>query len=220
LIIRRIMRELSSAGFDGIVLMITNPVDILAQIAQEESGLPFGKVIGSGVVWDAPQLEALLAEETGVENHSIQNPPAVKSEKAEVATWCAARMCGVPLVDFCNTSCPDFGKMLERLKADASATVEHKGFASLSRGSCVTKICEAILRDEQTILPVSTMTGGQYGIKGVYLNLPCFIGREGVRQIIEMPLDRIELKNLRDSAALLKRTIEKMKQETVLTAVN
>jgi L-lactate dehydrogenase len=218
-IIRQVMRELSSAKFDGIVLMITNPVDILAQVAQQESGLPFGKVIGSGVVWDAPQLGLLLEEET-VENHSIQSPVDGELDRAEVATWCAARMGGIPLVDFCNTNCPDFGKMLESLKADASATIEHKSFTSLSRGSCVTKICEAILRDEQTILPVSTMTNGQYGIKGVYLNLPCFIGREGVRRIIEMPLDQIEQKNLQDSAALLKRTIEKTKQATVLTAVN
>jgi L-lactate dehydrogenase len=218
-VIREIMLELSAVNFDGIVLMTTNPVDILAQVAQEESSLPPEKVIGTGTVLDTARLKAMLGEELGVEARSVHAYMIGEHGNSEVAAWDAARIGGVPLADFCKTNCPDFDKLLERVRNAAPEIVKHKGYTSFAIASCVTKICEAILHDEHTILPVSTMLTGQYKIEGVYLSLPCVIGREGVERIIELPLNQSEHQGLQDSAALLKQTLENMKNKAVSSAV-
>ena len=206
-VIREIVQKLMRVNFDGIVLMTTNPVDVLAQIAQEESGLPPARVIGSGTVLDTARLRFLLGEELGVEARSVHAYIVGEHGNSEVATWSAARVGGAPLVDFCQPNCPDFPKMLERVRQAAPEIVRRKGFTSFAIASCVNRISQAILRDERTILPVSTMTGGQYGIDGVYLSLPCVVGRDGVEKIVELPLDDKERKGLQASADLLKRTL-------------
>lgn len=209
-VVREIMQELKQVNFDGIILMTTNPVDILAQIAQAESGLPVQKVIGSGTVLDTARLRAMLGEELGVEARSVHAYIIGEHGNSEVATWCAARVGGVPLTEFCQPNCPDFPRILERVRDAAPEIIQHKGYTSFAIASCVTRICEAILRDERTILPVSTMTSGQYGISGVYLSLPCVVGRGGVERVIELPLDTAEREGLLASAALLTRTLDSL----------
>ena len=215
-VIREIVQKLMRVNFDGIVLMTTNPVDVLAQIAQEESGLPPARVIGSGTVLDTARLRFLLGEELGVEARSVHAYIVGEHGNSEVATWSAARVGGAPLVDFCQPNCPDFPKMLERVRQAAPEIVRRKGFTSFAIASCVNRISQAILRDERTILPVSTMTGGQYGIDGVYLSLPCVVGRDGVEKIVELPLDDKERKGLQASADLLKRTLSELTNKAAL----
>ena len=217
-VIREIVQKLMRFNFDGIILMTTNPVDILAQIAQEESGLPPAGVIGSGTVLDTARLRFLLGEELGIEAGSVHAYIIGEHGNSEVATWSAARVGGAPLVDFCQPNCPDFPKILETVRQAAPEIVRRKGYTSFAVASCVNRICTAILRDERTILPVSTMTGGQYGIDGVYLSLPCVVGRDGVEKIVELPLDDAELKGLLASADLLKRTLAELQVKSALPA--
>lgn len=219
-VIREIVQKLVRVNFDGIVLMTTNPVDVLAQIAQEESGLPPVKVIGSGTVLDTARLRFLLGEELGVEARSVHAYVVGEHGNSEVATWSAARVGGAPLVDFCKPNCPDFSTIQERVRQAAPEIVRLKGYTSFAVAACVNRICAAILRDEKTILPVSTMTGGQYGIDGVYLSLPCVVGRDGVEKIVELPLDDAEREGLLASADLLKRTLAELKNQAALPATN
>ena len=213
-VIREIAQKLKQSKFDGIILITTNPVDILAQIAQEESGLPPAKVIGSGTVLDTARLRFLLGETLGIEAGSVHAYVIGEHGDSEVATWSAARVGGAPLADFCQPQCPDFPKMLETVRQAAPEIVKRKGYTSFAVASCVNRICTAILRDERTILPVSTMTGGQYGIDGVYLSLPCVVGRNGVEKVVELPLDDTELKGLLASADLLKKTLAELKKSS------
>lgn len=219
-LIRKIMRQFKNGNFEGIVLITTNPADILTQIAREESGLPAEKVIGSGAILNTAQLREFLEEKSSVEERSLDAGEIVNSQ---TATWCSARTGGNPLVDFCNPTCPDFGEMLERVHAANAAPAQinkRNSYAPFAVGSCVNKICEAILRDEQTILPISALTNGQYGISGVYLNLQCIVGKNGVEQIVELPMSETELAELKNSAELHKQIINKLKNQTVLTAKN
>ena len=120
-------------------------------------------------------------------------------------------MAGVPLVEFCEGAgieCPDFDELLRRVRRAAPDIIERKGYTSYAIASCVARICEAVLRDEHTVLPVSTRLTGQYGIDGVYLSLPCVVGRGGVERRIELPLDDAERAGLDASAAVLRRTYE------------
>lgn len=220
-LIREITRKLMSSGFEGIILMTTNPVDVLAQIALEESGFPAHKIIGSGEAFGATLAEELLGEELSVEASLIRAYMAGerRSSNPEVATWCAAAGgpgAAPPLVDFCQPNCFGFDKMLECVRLAAAAakeeTVPRKGFNYSTVGSCVTRICEAILLDERAILPVSVMTSGQYGISDVYLNLPCVVGRNGAEQIVELPLSQTEREDLQASADALRATLKIIKE--------
>ncbi len=208
-VVRECMQKLMAAGFDGIVLMTANPVDILAQVAQEESGLPVERVIGSGTVLDTARLRAMVGDELGVEARSVHAHIIGEHGESEVAAWSAARIAGVPLSDYCAAGeCPDFNELLRRVRRAAPEIVEHKGYTSFAIASCVARICEAVLRDERTVLPVSTMMRGQYGIEGVYLSLPCVVGLRGVERVIELPLNEEEREGLRASARILQHTIE------------
>ncbi len=220
-VVREIMRELTQVNFDGIILMTTNPVDVLAQIAHEESGLPLNRVIGSGTVLDTARLKFLLGENLGVEARSVHAYIIGEHGNSEVATWSAARVGGASLEDFCQPNeCPDLPKILEEVRQAAPEIIKSKGYTSFAIASCVNRICAAILRDEHTILPVSTMTIGQYGIAGVYLSLPCVVGRAGVEKIVELPLDEAERKGLLASADLLRRTFAELKNKESLSAAD
>ena len=202
-VVREIVRNLTRAKFGGIVLMTTNPVDVLAQVAHAESGFPPEKVIGSGTVLDTARLRAIIGEQLKIEARSIHAYILGEHGQSEIAAWEAARVGGAPLAEFCRPDCPDFEKILDQVRDAAPQIVRRKGYTSFAIASCVTRICEAILRNEHTILPVSTMTSGQYGISGVYLSLPCVVGRNGVERIIELPLSDAEREGLAASGKLL-----------------
>jgi L-lactate dehydrogenase len=211
-VVRDCTRRLMDAGFDGVLLMTTNPVDVLAQVAQAESGLPPSRVISSGTVLDTARLRAMLGEALGVDARSIHAYIIGEHGNSEIAAWSAARVAGVPLADYCaGGECPDFDEFLRRVRRAAPDIIERKGYTSFAIASCVARICEAILHDERTVLPVSTLLTGQHGIEGVYMSLPCVVGRRGVERIIELPLDEQERAGLHASAEVLRKA--RMKAE-------
>jgi L-lactate dehydrogenase len=207
-VVRDCISRLLKEGFGGIILMTTNPVDVLAQVAQHESGLAVSRVIGSGTVLDTARLRAMLGDALGVEARSVHAYIIGEHGDSEIAAWSSARIAGLPLEQYCAPACPDFNELLRRVRRAAPDIIARKGYTSFAIASCVERICEAILRDERTVLPVSTMTSGQYGIEGVYLSLPCVVGRKGVERIIELPLSDSERGGLRASAELLRRTFD------------
>jgi len=206
-VVRACMKQLLAAGFKGIVLMTTNPVDVLAQVAQEESGLPVARVIGSGTVLDTARLRAMLGEELGVEARSVHAYIVGEHGDSEIAAWSSAQIAGLGVRAYREGEGPDLDALLGRVRTAAPEIIKHKGYTSYAIASCVTRICEAILRDEHSVLPVSTMLTGQHGIDGVYLSLPCVVGRGGVARVIALPLDAAELAGLRASAEVLRRTL-------------
>jgi L-lactate dehydrogenase len=208
IVVRECVRGLLAAGFGGIVLMTTNPVDVLAQVAQAESGLAVARVIGSGTVLDTARLRAMLGERLGLEARSIHAYVIGEHGDSEIAAWSSARVAGVPLRDYCDSVgvTVDFDKVLGEVRRAAPEIIRHKGYTSVAIASCVARICEGVLRDEHTVLPVSTMTGGEHGVSGVYLSLPCVVGRGGVERVIELPLDEGERAGLQASAEILRAT--------------
>ncbi|MEZ5429061.1 MAG: hypothetical protein R2747_22635 [Pyrinomonadaceae bacterium] len=201
-IIARIARGLRDNNFRGVLLNTTGPVDLLTEIALEESGLSAGRVIGSGKGLDAEEWPAISNDRATGETDA---PPA--------AVWCAALTAKTPIMDYCRPGCPEFDKMIEADKNKTGGRVRSGDYPLFSVGSCVTRICEAILRDERMILPVWAMTDGQYGVKGVYLNLPCIIRRSGVEDIIKIRISPEEERELLDSAELTRRVYNKLKEK-------
>ncbi len=210
-VVRDCVRALMAEGFEGVVLMTTNPVDILAQVAQEESGLPIGRVLGSGTVLDTARLRAMLAAKLRIEARSIHAYIVGEHGDSEIAAWSAAHVAGVPLKAYCESQgCPDFEQLLARVRRAAPDIIERKGYTSHAIASCVVRICEAVLGDERTVLPVSTMMRGQYGIEDIYLSLPCVVGRDGVLGVVELPLSDEERAGLRASAEILRHSYDSL----------
>lgn len=209
-VIREIVKSISETNFDGIYLMTTNPVDILAQVVQRESKLPVSRVISSGTVLDTARLRMILGQKLGIEARSVHAYIIGEHGDSEIATWSSATIAGRPLGDFAGESDLKYAEILETVRTAAPNIVKTKGYTAFAIASCVVRICEAILRNERSVLPVSTLTTGQYGISDVYLSLPCVVGRSGVERVIEVPLDDEETAGLVRSAEILKERLSQI----------
>jgi len=204
-IIRDIVGKLKAEGFAGVLVVASNPVDILAQVAQEVSGLPAGQVIGTGTLVDTARLRGLLADELGVEPRAVDAYIIGEHGDSEIAVWSGARVAGVALGRYPGArALPDYGDLLDQVRRAAPEVVKRKGHTAYAIGLCVQRICEAVLRNEHAVLAVSALLQGEYGIEGVYLGTPCVVGKNGVERVIELELDPGERDGLRASADLLK----------------
>ena len=204
-IVREIVGKLKAEGFDGILVMATNPVDVLAQVAQEASGLPACRVIGTGTLIDTARLRSLLAEKLGVEPRAVEAYIVGEHGESEIAVWSGARVAGLPLVLYPGADgLADRGELLDRIRNAAPEVVRRNGNTAYAIALCIERICEAVLRDERAVLAVSALMEGHYGLDDVYLGTPCVIGRNGVERTIALDLDDGEMAGLQASARTLK----------------
>jgi len=208
-IFKSIIPEIASRDFKGILLVVANPVDILTAVAQKLSGLPENRVIGSGTVLDTGRLKTRLSEHLGVDSRSIHAFIIGEHGDSEIAAFSSANVSGIPLNDFCEMkghfNHDESEKFIaEDVKNAAYEIIQRKKATYFGVAMAVKRICECIVRDEKSILPVSTMMHGEQGIDGVVLSMPCIVGRNGIESQVPFKLDEDELKRLRESADILK----------------
>lgn len=204
-IVRDIVGKLKDEGFDGVLVMASNPVDLLVQVALDVSGLPNGQVIGTGTLVDTARLRGMLAEEFGIEPRGVDAYIIGEHGDSEIAVWSGVRVAGVPLQRYPGARSADhYGEMLERVRKAAPEVVKRKGHTEYAIGLCVQRICEAVLRNEHAVLAVSTLLSGQYGLDDVCLGTPCVVGKNGIEHIVELDLDAEERAGLQRSATVLK----------------
>ncbi len=204
-IVRDIVGKLKDEGFDGVLVMASNPVDLLVQVALDVSGLPNGQVIGTGTLVDTARLRGMLAEEFGIEPRGVDAYIIGEHGDSEIAVWSGVRVAGVPLQRYPGARSADhYGEMLERVRKAAPEVVKRKGHTEYAIGLCVQRICEAVLRNEHAVLAVSTLLSGQYGLDDVCLGTPCVVGKNGIEHIVELDLDAEERAGLHRSATVLK----------------
>lgn len=212
-IFKGIIPEITKRNFEGILLVVANPVDILTKAAQELSGYPANRVIGSGTVLDTGRLKYKLSEHLGVDTKSIHAFIIGEHGDSEIVAWSSANISGVPLDSFCELRGHRHHKEAE---ADIAETVKNSAYEIISKkratyfgvAMAVKRICEAIVRDERSILPVSTAMTGAYGIDGVVLSMPCVVGQSGIETQVPIELTKDEVKALRKSAETLKTIYE------------
>ncbi len=202
-IIRDIVGQLKTEGFSGILIVTSNPVDILAKVAHEVSGLPPGSVIGSGTLIDTARLRAMIGDALGVEPRAVDAYVVGEHGDSEIAVWSGARVAGVPLDRFPGGGDLNREELLKQVREAAPEIVRRKGATEYAIGLCVKRICEAVLRNELAALAVSTLLTGEYGVEDVYLGTPCIVGKNGVERVIELELDDAEREGVQASAALL-----------------
>ena len=214
-IFKSIIPQIASRDFKGILLVVANPVDILTAVAQKLSGLPENRVIGSGTVLDTGRLKTRLSEHLGVDSRSIHAFIIGEHGDSEIAAFSSANVSGIPLNNFCEMkghfNHDESEKFIaEDVKNAAYEIIQRKRATYFGVAMAVKRICECIVRDEKSILPVSTMMHGEQGIEGVVLSMPCVVGGDGIETQVPIKLDEDEAKRLRESAAILKEIIEKL----------
>lgn len=214
-VLRECLEKLKAEGFTGVLLVASNPVDVLTYIAQQESGLPHSQVIGSGTVIDTNRLRTLLGEQLGIEARSVHGYIIGEHGDSSVAVWSGAQVAGMPLSSFPGSKAlPSRDELLHLVRNAGPEVLELKGNTCYAIASCIERICEAILRDEQSVLTVSTRLNGEYGIADVCLSTPCILGEKGVMKVLELPLDDAEGKAFAKSAQILRDAIREAEAES------
>ncbi len=208
-IFKTIIPEIKKRNFNGILLIVANPVDILTTIALKLSGLPENKVIGSGTVLDSARLKYELGNRLNVDSRSVHAFIIGEHGDSEIAAWSSANVSGIPLTKFCEMRgyCDHDKNMkfiADNVKNSAYEIIKKKKATYYGVAMAVKRICEAIIRDEKSIMPVSSLMKGDFGIEGICLSMPAIVGKEGVESHVPIQLNEEEITNLKQSANLLK----------------
>lgn len=212
-IFKSIIPEIVRYNPDCILLIVSNPVDILTYVALKLSGFEPSRVIGSGTVLDTGRFKYLLGEYLGVDSRNVHALIIGEHGDSEVAVYSSANISGVDLDEFCRiwgkgTDKESLHKIYEDVKNSAYAIIERKGATFYAIARVVKRIAQALIRDENTILTVSSLVEGHYGISNVCLGLPSVVGRDGVKQMIDTPLDEDEMMRLTASAQKLRQVLD------------
>lgn len=207
-IFKSIIPEIKKRNFRGILLIVANPVDILTTVAQKLSGLPENRVFGSGTVLDTARLKFELGNHLNVDSRSVHAFIIGEHGDSEIAAWSSANVSGIPLHQFCEMRGHfNHDEAIKRIAADvknsAYEIIKRKKATYYGIAMSVKRICEAIVRDEKSILPVSSMMHGEYGIEGISLSMPAIVGKDGVETLVPLPLNETEKADLQKSAMTL-----------------
>ncbi|MDN0064436.1 L-lactate dehydrogenase [Collinsella ihumii] len=213
-IYRSIIPRIREVGFEGILLIVSNPVDVLTYAAIKMSGLPESRVIGSGTVLDTARLQEALGDHLGVDPRDVEAYIIGEHGDSELAVWSSADVAGVPLEDFCEMR-GHFDH--EATEARIVDEVRHAAYEIIARkyatyygiAMSVQRLCRAIMGDEKCILPVSSLMVGEYGLSDIAISMPTIIGRGGIECRVPISLDDEELGELHRSAAALSEVIDR-----------
>ena len=213
-IFKLIIPEIKKRECNGILLIVTNPVDILTAVAQKLSGLPENKVIGSGTVLDTARLKHELGNHLKVDSRSVHAFIIGEHGDSEIPAWSGVNISGVPLEKFCEMRgyCGDhteaMRKIADSVKNSAYYIIGKKKATYYGVAMAVKRICEVVVRDEKSILSVSSIMHGEYGIDGIALSMPAIVGKDGVENFVPVQLNEQEVLSLKKSSEILKEVME------------
>ncbi|MCI8330393.1 MAG: L-lactate dehydrogenase [Oscillibacter sp.] len=211
-ILRSIMKEITARNFGGILLLVSNPVDVLTYVAWKLSGYPPERVIGSGTVLDTARLKQSLGAELRVDSRNVHAFIIGEHGDSELAVWSEANVSGLDLEDFSCLrgrclSAEDRERLYREVRDSGYAIIQRKGATYYGIAMAVGRIAEAIVKDEHAVLPVSVVLEGQYGLHGLALSIPSIVSRNGLQEILEIPLSREEQSALESSAGQMHEAI-------------
>jgi len=215
-IFRQIIPEIVKYNKDCILLVVTNPVDVLTSLTLQLSGFPKERVIGSGTVLDTARLKYLLGERFNIDPRNIHAWIIGEHGDTELATWSSATIAGLPLEDYCKqhgctkeSLCLD--AIYEEVRDSAYHIIERKGSTFYAIAMSVRRIAQALVRDEHSIMTICSNAEGYYGLDDICIGLPTIVSREGVQGIVEIPLSDDEMAKLHHSADALRKVYDSIK---------
>jgi L-lactate dehydrogenase len=203
--------QLMTAGFAGIILVAANPVDLMALVAFRRSELPAARVIGTGTLLDTSRLRQELAIELNVAPSAVDGLVLGEHGNSEVVAYSTLRVGGLTLDRFAQDGHePDHARVAARVRGAAYEIISGKGYTSFGVATAIVRICEAIVRDEHSVLPVSALLTGQLGVEGLFMSLPCVLGAAGVERVLIPNLSEEDVAALTRSAGVLRDAISSM----------
>ena len=214
-ILGSIIPEIRRRHFEGVLLVVSNPVDVLTYAAWRMSGLPAGRVIGSGTVLDTARLKHLLGQHLQVDSRNVHAVIIGEHGDSELAVWSGANVSGIDLNHFCElrghyNHADSMRRIYEGVRDSAYQIIARKGATYYGIAMAVGRIAECIVLDQESVLPVSVVLEGQYGLDGLCLSIPSIVGKNGLEKILEIPLSLEEEAALHTSAAQLKSVIAQL----------
>lgn len=209
-----IAEEIARQDCPGVILVVSNPVDVLTYVALRRSGWDRSRVIGSGTVLDSSRFRHLLGTHCGVDVHNVHAYILGEHGDSEFAAWSMTHVAGMKIEDYCPYchGCTDWKtereEIVKQVRESAYHIINYKGSTHYAIGLALTRITGAILRNQHSVLTVSTMLNGEFGISDVCLSVPCIVSDKGIIRLIQAPLSDKELELLKHSADVLKEAIK------------
>ncbi|MBO5911809.1 MAG: L-lactate dehydrogenase [Elusimicrobiaceae bacterium] len=213
-IFKEIIPQIAKRNYKGILLIVSNPVDVLTYAALKLSGLPQNRVLGSGTVLDTARFREILGNHLGVDSRSVHAFIVGEHGDSEIAVWSTANVAGVPIHKFCelrgyHNHEQAMQQIANGVKNAAYEIIARKKATYYGIAMAVKRICECIVRDEKSVLPVSNLMHGAFGIEGITLSMPAVVGKDGVEVQMPITLSTAEAEALQQSAHILKETAQK-----------
>lgn len=217
-IIKGIIPEVVKYSPNAVILMVSNPVDILSFVAYKLSGKPANQIIGSGTLLDTARLSNLLKNFFDVNIRSIYAPVFGEHGDTAFPAWSKATIGGVPLDDAFGVYEEEakshykgeLNRIFERVKERGKEVIKRKGETSYGIGVSLTRITKAILKGEDSVLPVSTLLENYHGVSDVFLSVPAIVNKQGIKKVLKVSFNDEEMKAFQHSAAEVKKVIKEI----------
>jgi L-lactate dehydrogenase len=215
-IVGSIAEDIAAQKCEGVMLIVSNPVDVLTYVALKRSGWDRSRVIGSGTVLDSARFRHLLGEKCGVDVHNVHAYMLGEHGDSEFAAWSMTHVAGINIDEYCPAcgKCSDWKNqrhlLEQQVRDSAYHIINYKGSTHYAVGLALVKITEAILRGQSSVLTVSVLLDGEFGLDDVCLSVPCIVSDRGVNKIIKSPLAAQEIDSLKHSAEILKQSINSL----------
>lgn len=207
-VMQKIIPEIVRWNKECIILMVTNPVDVLTSLALDLSGFPPNRVIGSGTVLDSARLKYLLGREFDLDYRNVHAWIIGEHGDSELAAWSSATVAGVPVDEYARqhdrvSAAERLDEIYREVRNSAYEIIDRKGATFYAVAMAVRRIAQAIVRDERSVMTVSSLADGHYGLGHLCIGLPAVLGRNGVEEVVEIELSGEEKEKLEKSARQL-----------------
>lgn len=212
-VLREVLPLIIKPGGNSMILMVSNPVDVLTYVALKITGLSPNRVVGSGTVLDSSRFRFLISEKLRVEARNIHAYVVGEHGDTEVPLWSLANIAGISLEEYCCLSgipCLNKKDISDQVRRAGYEIIERKGATNYAIGLAVRRICESIIRDENSIFTVSGLLEGEYGLNDICMSLPCLLNRKGRVKTLVVPVSADEEMAIRHSASVLKQAIKSL----------
>lgn len=207
-VFKTIIDPIVKSGFNGIFLVATNPVDIMTYITRKISGFPAKQVIGSGTTLDTARLRFLVGKYFDINPRNIHAYVIGEHGDSEFVPWSQALISTKPVIDVIkqnnNFSMKELLNIQEEVRTSAQIIIKAKQATYYGIGMALTRITKAILRDENSVLTVSSMLNGEFGEHNVTIGVPAVINRNGIKDILELNLNNEEISKFKNSCETLR----------------
>ncbi|MGO3375391.1 L-lactate dehydrogenase [Brochothrix thermosphacta] len=206
-----ITNSIMASGFDGILVIASNPVDVLTYVAWKASGLSHSRVIGTGTTLDTTRLKSAVAAKLAIDPRCVHGYIIGEHGDSETAVWSHTTIGGKNIREWDGITEEVLETMYVNVRDAAYDIIDKKQATYYGIGMSTTRIVKAVLNNEQCVLPISAYQQGEYGVDDVFTGTPAIVGQEGVREIIALPISDSEHKQFLNSVDQLKTTIRSIK---------